>query len=47
MSKDPGHVDMADTVWQADVPGAKAGDHYKYLITCQGISDEFIDPRGL
>jgi 1,4-alpha-glucan branching enzyme len=47
MTKDPAHADPADTVWQADVLGAKAGDHYKYFITCNGDSHEFIDPRGL
>lgn len=41
------HPDPADATWSADVPGAKAGDRYKYLIRSKGNESEFIDPRGL
>ncbi|HEX5245212.1 MAG TPA: alpha-amylase family glycosyl hydrolase [Tepidisphaeraceae bacterium] len=47
MAREPGHSDPADAVWSAEVPGAKAGDRYKYVIRCKGNEGEFIDPRGL
>jgi len=47
MAREPGHPDPADATWSAEVPGAKAGDHYKYVIRCKGNEGEFIDPRGL
>ena len=47
MIKEDGHTDAGDTVWAVDVPGAKAGDRYKYAIACNGNTNDFIDPRGL
>jgi 1,4-alpha-glucan branching enzyme len=47
MAKEAGHPDAADTTWSAVVPGAKAGDHYRYIITCKGAVNEFTDPRSL
>jgi 1,4-alpha-glucan branching enzyme len=46
MSKEDGHPQADDTMWVAEVPGAKVGDHYKYLITSSGVTREFIDPRA-
>lgn len=46
MAKEPGHTDPGDTIWVVDVPGAKAGDKYKYAITYSGNTAEFVDPRG-
>jgi 1,4-alpha-glucan branching enzyme len=45
LKKEDGHADD-DAVWAGDVPGAKAGDRYKYLIRVNGVSREFIDPRA-
>ncbi|HEX4797301.1 MAG TPA: alpha-amylase family glycosyl hydrolase [Humisphaera sp.] len=47
MAKEPGHPDAGDTTWAVDLPNAKAGDVYKYVIQCNGNTGEFIDPRGL
>ena len=47
MVRDPGDPDPADSIWSAEVPGAKTGDRYKYVIRCKGNEGEFIDPRGL
>src|SRR5215467_15809973 len=32
MARESGHPQTDDTVWVANVPGAKVGDRYKYLI---------------
>jgi len=47
MAREPGNSDLADAIWSGEVPGAKAGDRYKYVIRCKGNEGEFIDPRGL
>ena len=47
MARESEHADPADATWSAEVPGAKAGDHYKYVIHCKGNEGEFIDPRGM
>src|SRR4051794_35647664 len=41
MTKEPGHTDPGDTTWIGEVPGAKAGDRYKYSITYNGNTAEF------
>ena len=47
LAKEPDHSGRDDmTVWSADVPGARAGSLYKYLITNAGITRVFIDPRS-
>ena len=46
MSKESGHTQADDTTWVAEVAGAKVGDHYTYLITANGTTHEFIDPRA-
>ena len=46
MARESGHPQTDDTVWVANVPGAKVGDRYKYLIKSNGVTREFIDPRG-
>ena len=46
MTKEPGHPQADDTVWLAKVPGAKIGDRYKYLISTNGVTREFVDPRA-
>jgi 1,4-alpha-glucan branching enzyme len=46
MTKEPGHPQADDTVWAVQVPTAKIGDRYKYLITANGNTREFIDPRA-
>ena len=46
MAKEDGHPQADDTVWVADVPGAKVGNRYKYLIQSDGVTREFIDPRA-
>src|SRR5947208_13708343 len=47
MVKEAGQPEPADTVWAADVPSAKEGDRYKYVIQCNGNTADFIDPRAL
>lgn len=47
MVREPGNSNPADATWSAEVPGAKAGDRYKYVIRCKGNEGAFIDPRGL
>src|SRR5260370_41878773 len=37
LTKEPGHADPSDTTWIATVPGTKAGDQYRYVITFGGI----------
>jgi 1,4-alpha-glucan branching enzyme len=46
MSREGGHRQTDDTIWAIKVPGAEVGDHYKYLITSNGVTREFIDPRA-
>jgi Carbohydrate-binding module 48 (Isoamylase N-terminal domain) len=46
MTKETGHTQADDAVWILTVPGAKAGDRYKYLIKSNGVTGEFIDPRA-
>jgi 1,4-alpha-glucan branching enzyme len=46
MSREGGHPQADDTIWAIKVPGAEVGDHYKYLITSNGVTREFIDPRA-
>ncbi len=46
MAKEGGHPEADDTTWVVNVPGAKVGDHYKYLIKSNGVAREFIDPRA-
>ncbi len=46
MTRDNGHPQADDTFWEVNVPGAKAGDRYKYLIKSNGVTREFIDPRA-
>jgi 1,4-alpha-glucan branching enzyme len=47
MVQEPNHPDAADTTWAVTVPGAKAGDHYRYVITANGATHEYNDPRAL
>lgn len=46
MTKEAGHPQSDDTVWVINVPSAKIGDRYKYLITVNGTTREFADPRA-
>src|SRR5690348_582047 len=46
MVREDGHPDADDTIWVVNVPGAKVGDRYKYLIKSNGVTREFIDPRA-
>ena len=46
MTKESSHPQADDTVWVAKVSGAKIGDRYKYLISSNGVTREFIDPRS-
>jgi 1,4-alpha-glucan branching enzyme len=46
MAKEGGHSQADDTVWVVNVPGAKIGDRYKFLIKSNGVTREFIDPRA-
>lgn len=45
LRKEDGHA-ADDAVWTADVSGAKVGDRFQYLITANGASRTFIDPRA-
>jgi 1,4-alpha-glucan branching enzyme len=45
MMKEDGHA-ADDAVWTADVPGAKTGDRFQYLIRVNGVTRTFIDPRA-
>ncbi len=45
LKKEAGHADD-DAVWAADVPTAKAGDRYQYLMKVNGVTRAFIDPRS-
>ena len=46
LTKEDGHTQPDDTVWGGDVPGAKVGDRYKYVIKSKSGTGEFIDPRS-
>ena len=46
LEKEPGHADPADTTWIGKIPGAKAGDKYRYVITLGGVTREYNDPRA-
>lgn len=46
LTQEPGHTDPADTTWIVTVPGVKAGDQYRYLISLGGVAREFNDPRA-
>src|SRR6516164_3504854 len=46
LAREDGHPDPADTVWIGTVPGAKAGDQYRYAIARGGVTREFNDPRA-
>ncbi len=46
LTQEPGHPDPADTTWAGTVPGTKAGDQYRYVITLGGVAREFNDPRA-
>src|SRR5262249_57922004 len=45
LTREDGHPDPADTTWVGTVPGAKAGDKYRYAIQRGGVTREFNDPR--
>jgi 1,4-alpha-glucan branching enzyme len=46
LKKEAGHPAAEDAVWVGNVEGAKAGDRYTYVITANGTTGEFIDPRS-
>jgi 1,4-alpha-glucan branching enzyme len=46
LAREDGHPDPADTTWVGTVPGAKAGDKYRYAIQRGGVTREFNDPRA-
>jgi len=46
LAREDGHPDPADTTWVGTVPGAKAGDTYRYAIEHGGVTREFNDPRA-
>jgi len=46
LAREAGHTDPADTLWAGTVPGAKAGDKYRYAIERGGVTREFNDPRA-
>ena len=46
LASEDGHPDPADTTWVGTVPGAKAGDKYRYAIQRGGVTREFNDPRA-
>ena len=46
LAREAGHTDPADTTWAGTVPGAKAGDKYRYAIQRGGVTREFNDPRA-
>jgi 1,4-alpha-glucan branching enzyme len=43
LKPEPGHPDD-DAVWVGTVAGAKVGDAYRYAITANGQTKEFVDP---
>jgi hypothetical protein len=46
LAREAGYTDSADTLWAGTVPGAKAGDKYRYAIERGGVTREFNDPRA-
>jgi 1,4-alpha-glucan branching enzyme len=46
LAREDGHPDPADATWVGTVPGAKAGDKYRYAIQRGGMTREFNDPRA-
>jgi signal transduction histidine kinase len=46
LASEDGHPDPADTTWVGTVPGASAGDKYRYAIRRDGVTREFNDPRA-
>ncbi len=46
LAREAGHTDPADTTWAGTVPGAQAGDKYRYAIQLGGVTREFNDPRA-
>lgn len=46
MAKEPGHTDPGDATWMVEVPSAKVGDKYKYAVTYNGNTAEYVDPRA-
>ena len=40
LATETGHTDPADMVWAGTVPGAKAGDKYRYAIERGGVTRE-------
>jgi 1,4-alpha-glucan branching enzyme len=46
LAKEAGHSDAADTTWAGTVPGARAGDKYRYAMERSGVTLEFNDPRA-
>ncbi len=45
LASEDSHPDPADATWVGTVPGAKAGDKYRYAIQRGGVTREFNDPR--
>lgn len=46
LAAEAGHPEPADATYAGTVPGAKAGDTYKYVIVVNGAAAEFNDPRA-
>jgi len=46
LAREDGHPDPTDTTWVGTVPGARAGDKYRYAIRREGVTREFNDPRA-
>src|SRR5690348_1592482 len=44
LNPEDAHARPEDAVWRGDVPGAKVGDRYQYLIRAKGTTAPFIDP---
>ena len=40
LAKEAGHSDAADTTWAGTVPGARAGDKYRYAMERSGVTLE-------
>ncbi|HUB26284.1 MAG TPA: alpha-amylase family glycosyl hydrolase [Tepidisphaeraceae bacterium] len=47
MAREAGHSNRSDDTWFAYVAGVKPGDHYRYVIRCNGVIGEFNDPRAI
>jgi 1,4-alpha-glucan branching enzyme len=46
LTTEDGHAKPEDAVWRGDVPGAKPGDRYQYVIRTNGATGAFADPRA-